>query len=170
MLEFKAWPKIPRLCNERYTFTEKIDGTNAAIIIGSDGSIGCQSRSRIITLDEDNFGFARWVQTNREELMGLGIGHHYGEWWGAGINRGYDVSDKRFSLFNVGRWDRDNIPTCCNVVPTIAANTEEVGTVYDALYQLAAGGSLAAPGYMRPEGIIIYSHAAKSYHKILLDK
>jgi len=30
---FKAWPKIPRLENEIFHITEKIDGTNACIVI-----------------------------------------------------------------------------------------------------------------------------------------
>mgnify|MGYP003350386674 CR=1 FL=1 len=36
-IEFKAWDKIPRLENEKYFITEKIDGTNAQICIGEDG-------------------------------------------------------------------------------------------------------------------------------------
>ena len=52
------------------------------------------------------FGFARWVETNRERLITLlGPGLHFGEWWGSGIQRGYGLTkgDKRFSLFNVER-------------------------------------------------------------------
>ena len=111
---FKAWPKIPRLENEVYHITEKIDGTNGAIIIQDcaveDGKIlarvsgfyiWAQSRTRLITPENDNFGFAAWVKANAEQLINdLGEGYHYGEWWGQGINRGYGLDHKRFSLFN----------------------------------------------------------------------
>lgn len=61
MIEFKEFPKIARL-NREVIVTEKIDGTNAAVVIGEDGAtIGAQSRSKLITVDDDNFGFARWV-------------------------------------------------------------------------------------------------------------
>src|SRR5882762_4949927 len=51
-----------------------------------------QSRKRIITPEQDNFGFARWVYDNAETLVhDLGEGLHFGEWWGSGIQRGYGL-------------------------------------------------------------------------------
>src|SRR5512139_3329369 len=97
-IEFKAWPKIPRIENEKVSFTEKLDGTNACIIIDEEGNFACQSRTRIITPEDDNFGFSRWAYENKDELMKLGEGHHFGEWWGNGIQRGYGLTEKRFSL------------------------------------------------------------------------
>ena len=46
---FKKWPKIPRLENEVYYITEKIDGTNACIIIDYSGEIkvGCLYKDNI---------------------------------------------------------------------------------------------------------------------------
>ena len=35
----------------------------------------------------DNFGFAKWVRANGEELIRLGEGIHYGEWYGLDIIR-----------------------------------------------------------------------------------
>src|SRR5690349_11912868 len=99
-MEFEAFNKIARL-SRNCTITEKIDGTNACIAISDDGKdffIG--SRSRWITPEDDNFGFARWATEHREELLLLGPGRHWGEWWGAGIQRRYGVPEKRFSLFN----------------------------------------------------------------------
>lgn len=87
------------------------------------------SRSRFITPEDDNFGFARWAQAHAEELLPLGPGRHFGEWWGSGIQRGYGLTkgEKRFSLFAVHRWadDRDRVkfpadrPACCGVVPVL---------------------------------------------------
>jgi hypothetical protein len=167
MIEFVPWPKIPRLGNEKYTFTEKIDGTNASIVIDEEGNFGCQSRSRLITPDDDNYGFARWAFEHKDELMQLGPGHHYGEWWGLGIGRGYDLQEKRFSLFNAQRWNPDNPnkPACCHVVPVIAENRLE-----DAILQLTTHGSLAAPGFMRVEGVMVFNHIARAYYKVVLDK
>ena len=165
-LEFKAWPKIPRLSNEKYFITEKIDGTNAAVIITADGKIGAQSRNRLITPDDDNYGFAKWVQDNKEELLTMGKGHHYGEWWGLGIQRGYNQDRKRFSLFNTARWNPDNPnkPTCCDVVPTLATTMEE------SLAILQTTGSQAAPGFAKVEGIVVYCYQTKAYYKVILDK
>ena len=165
-IEFKEWGKIPRLNNEKQFITEKIDGTNACIVIDEEGNFGCQSRTRLITPEDDNFGFARWAYENKDELMKLGAGHHFGEWWGAGIQRNYGISDKRFSLFNTHRWLKPDavLPNCVHVVPTID------GTINEAIELLKTNGSLAAPGFMRVEGIIVYNSLTKSYYKVILDK
>ena len=121
-VHFVKFPKIPRL-NRDIVITEKIDGTNAAIQItphnvealeyGSNhpddfGFVIAQSRTRIITPDNDNAGFARWVEDNMGPLREvLGPGVHYGEWWGQGIQRGYKQTRKWFSLFNYNRWSND---------------------------------------------------------------
>src|ERR1044072_4291110 len=101
--EFTPFPKIGRL-DKDMVVTEKIDGTNAAIVITEDGVIYAQSRKQFITPDKDNAGFANWVQEHELELEALGPGVHFGEWWGSGIQRGYGLDHKRFSLFNTGRW------------------------------------------------------------------
>ena len=165
-IEFKAWPKIPRLENEKYFITEKIDGTNACIIIDEEGNFGCQSRSKLITPEDDNYGFARWAHANKEDLMKLGPGHHYGEWWGQGIQRTYGLDEKRFSLFNTARWNPNNPnkPDCCHVVPIIG------GTVEEALNKLKTEGSQAAPGFMRVEGVVVFSYLAQSLYKVIIDK
>src|SRR3954470_23577103 len=116
--EFQGWPKIPRWQNETYVITEKIDGTNGCIIITEYGDVFAQSRSKI--LDETkagyNFGFCKWVMGNKDDLLVLDVGYHYGEWWGDGIQRNYGLKEKRFSLFNVWlpEW-----PECVSKVPVI---------------------------------------------------
>ena len=116
---------------------------------------------------------ALWLQPlrnladeHREELLTLGPGHHFGEWWGAGIQRRYGLTEKRFSLFNVSRWNEQTPPPlCCNWVPTLYVgefNTEHIAAV---LAELVKTGSAAAPGFMNPEGIVIYHTAAKHCFK-----
>jgi hypothetical protein len=168
--DFVEFPKIHRF-NRNIIVSEKIDGTNAQIHISDDGlTMRAGSRNRWVTPENDNYGFARWVEENREELLKLGPGHHYGEWWGAGIQRRYDQDRKRFSLFNVSRWTDDKRPACCDVVPTLFLGTM-CGFDADAiLSQLATEGSKAAPGFMKPEGIVIFHSMSQALFKMTLDK
>jgi hypothetical protein len=115
--EFVPFPKMARLSRE-IIITEKLDGTNAQVFIGEDGLIRAGSRTRWITPEDDNYGFARWVHNHADELRGLGPGRHFGEWWGQGIQRNYSLTEKRFSLFNVSRWGEER-PACCHVVPVL---------------------------------------------------
>lgn len=165
---FEPFPKIPRLKRE-CVVTEKIDGTNAQIIITESGELFAGSRNRLITVGDDNYGFARWVQDNREELLKLGQGRHFGEWWGAGIQRGYGLEkgDRRFSLFNADRWaDESTRPSCCGVVPILYRGVFNSNQIDDCITALNAG-SVAAPGFMHPEGVIVWLSAARSYFKIM---
>jgi hypothetical protein len=209
--EFRPFPKMARLSRECYV-TEKIDGTNASIfiepkpVIGSDISkvtaitddflIYAGSRTRWITPQDDNFGFAQWVKEHATELVALGAGHHFGEWWGSGIQRNYGFKngERFFSLFNAGRWvehDRptyaipnDNptappkfnqkAPSCCKVVPVIDRclfddTYDDVPVADYALRFLEKYGSVAAAGFMRPEGVVVYHVAAGIGFKKTLD-
>lgn len=179
-MEFQGFPKIARLQRE-VIVTEKIDGTNGQIYI--DESIFLVgSRSRWITPEDDNFGFARWAYEHKEELIaGLGNGQHFGEWWGSGIQRGYGLpkGEKRFSLFNAIRWAyhgaglsripcgdpriekyQQHAPECCHIVPILYQGKFCTDRIDDCLIDLHKGGSIASPGFNRPEGIIIFHTAS----------
>ncbi|NOS67037.1 MAG: RNA ligase family protein [Candidatus Peribacteraceae bacterium] len=163
--------------------TEKLDGTNAQILIDETGTkMTIGSRNRIITPEDDNYGFARWCKDNEAELLKLGPGRHFGEWWGAGIQRRYSVAEKRFSLFNVGRWKslltpsipgvfEGNVdggiagPLCCYVVPTLYEGPFNMALIDAALAQLKEHGSVAAPGFLDPEGIVILHKASGTLFK-----
>ena len=160
-IEFTPFPKMARLSRE-CIITEKIDGTNASIFISDDGNVFAASRTRWITPEDDNFGFDRWVQGNKDELLKLGPGHHFGEWWGNGIQRGYGLKEKRFSLFNTTRWWNDlERPSCCHVVPELYRGIFSANSVEDSISMLMHNGSQASPGFMDPEGIVVYHVAAK---------
>lgn len=193
---FEEFPKIARLARN-CVMTEKIDGTNAQVFIsssplfdpalslartlgiGADVRMYAGSRSRFITPEADNFGFAAWVKTNAKHLWALGEGRHYGEWWGSGIQRGYGLTkgDKRFSLFNTARWsdDRDrekypqDRPACCSVVPVLYTGEFLTSTADQLIARLRERGSVAAPGYMKPEGIVIWHEAARMLFKKTLE-
>ena len=175
--EFIKFPKIPRL-NREVIITEKIDGTNAQVIITPDGRIGAGSRKRWLTVEHDNYGFCAWVREHEKELLQLGPGRHFGEWWGQGIQRGYGLDHKRFSLFNVGRWrkpvietfpdGRCDVPECCHVVPCLAVYSK-FWEPTQLLKTLRDQGSHAAPGFMNPEGIVIFHTASGQLFKVTLE-
>jgi len=165
MIEYRPFNKIARLSREMI-ITEKIDGTNSCIYIGEDGEFLTGSRTRWITMDSDNAGFARWANTHKDELMLLGAGYHFGEWWGQGIQRGYGLKEKRFSLFNVSKWSDDLIrPHCCNVVPVLYRGMFDTVSIETVLEHLRINGSYAEPGYMNPEGIVIFHVASGQLFK-----
>lgn len=179
-LEFMEFPKMARLSRE-IIVTEKIDGTNAQILITEEGELFVGSRTRWITPEDDNFGFAKWVHENKETIMQLGKGRHFGEWWGSGIQRGYGLQkgEKRFSLFNVGRWAlygtepkqiltadprvvkiQDVLPEGIGLVPELYRGDFDTDVIKYVLRQLELKGSIASPNFMNPEGIVIFHTAA----------
>lgn len=163
MTEFQEFSKIPRLLKLPMVLTEKIDGTNAQIYIPGPGEEGYDdgktilagSRNRWVTPGNDNFGFARWVEERKSELLALGPGRHFGEWWGHGIQRGYGLKEKRFSLFNVSKWSSSR-PECCGVVPVLYNGPFSQSNIERVKEELLKDGSRASPGFMKPEGVIIY--------------
>lgn len=198
MLEFVKWPSIARLHRDTI-ISEKIDGTNSAVVITrlEDGevlpdnavaeikdesqpfdtyfAIGAQSRTRLITVKDDNFGFARWVRDNAEALFHLlGEGTHFGEWWGSGIQRGYGLpkGERRFSLFNTPRWRDTEFPEGLGVymVPELYIGDFNTQTISDVLVDLKENGSVASPGFSNPEGVVIYHTASRSAYKSTFDE
>ena len=170
MIEFKPFPKIARL-NREIVVTEKLDGTNALIHFEDDGTMYVGSRTRWITPADDNYGFARWAEGNKSELEKLGPGSHFGEWWGGGIQRGYGLKEKRFSLFNTSKWGDGAVrPACCHVVPVLYQGAMREDAISAALNDLRTNGSVAVPGFMKPEGIVIFHTAAGIMMKVTCEK
>jgi hypothetical protein len=123
-MNFISWPKIvsfynirkfaveyPEMLNNKnsviYRSKVKLHGTNAAIQILSN-EIGIQSREKMITPQNDNAGFATWVDKNKtswgsiaEPLKEYIV---FGEWCGPGINKGcaiHSISNKIFAVFAI---------------------------------------------------------------------
>lgn len=171
--EFVAFGKIPRL-NRDIIITEKIDGTNGQILVTDDGQVFAGSRNRYATPGKgtDNHGFAQWVQDNQEALRDLlGPGRHFGEWWGQGIARNYGLKEKRFSLFNTTRWGGIEVRSnrLLYTVPGLYQGPFDPEAITTALQQLKDEGSIAAPGFRRPEGIVVFHEAANQLFKVLLE-
>lgn len=168
-MEFTGFRKIPRLSRE-CVITEKVDGTNASICITEDGKFLIGSRTRWITPEDDNMGFAKWAMQNKEELMKLGVGHHFGEWFGRKIQRTYGLTEKRFYLFNTGKWNNENKPLCCGIVPVLYQGEFSTLQAEICIKKLEIHGSVAVPGFMKPEGIVIYHTAGNLYFKKTIEK
>lgn len=114
----------------------------------------------------DNYAFAHWAKVNHQQLRSLGEGQHFGEWYGAGIGRGYGMTDKKFKLFNSARWNdlNPNRPKCCGVVDVLPFTDPN-----EAMESLFENGSEITNDFgnrfPNPEGIIVYHPGSRSYFK-----
>jgi hypothetical protein len=176
-MDFERFSSLTRF-SQGWTITEKLDGTNAqvawrpkadyqsepgAALTEHEGYyLFAGSRNRWLSLDKDNMGFARFVSHNVSELFKLGEGRHFGEWYGSGIKRGYGLTggEKRFALFNSLRWkDNPDRPQCCEVVHTFIQDeylNNPDGAAQGIMTMLKENGSYHAPGFMDPEGIVMF--------------
>jgi hypothetical protein len=208
VIEFTPWPKTPRLFKDSMVITEKIDGTNSAIgvvegwyeapepfgrdyvtwaeVEGKPYTVYAQSRNRLIAPNlvtgkkgSDNYAFAEWVWANHHDLARvLGAGLHFGEWWGAGIGRGYSRTDRSFSLFNTSRWRHLEIPEAresikppkeLSVVPVLWVSTLDTQQVKHTLQELRDLGSKAKPGFMDPEGVCVFIPSSQQIYKVTFE-
>lgn len=189
---FEPFPKLARL-KRGCVVTEKIDGTNAQVLIVNPETLEdaaydwvCQnkpladvvsdthsslyvyagSRTRMITPGSatDNYGFAAWVQENASELAKLGEGRHFGEWYGRGIQRGYGLDERRFALFNTAR-PKESLPACVEQVPVLSTADFSTENIDAHMRILKVKGSAAVPGFMAPEGIVVYHTASRTSFK-----
>ena len=109
-----------------FTASEKIHGTNAAVCYSKPTDLYAQSRERIISVENDNAGFAKFVvekyTTLKSIIIDLSKEHNidldtniislYGEWAGGSIQKnsaltGYDKAFILFQYFKVTAIDSD---------------------------------------------------------------
>jgi hypothetical protein len=182
-MEFKSFEKISKFTGIAMTITQKIHGTNAqiriydvtdnrtmndAVLVGDRWfKVQASSRTRDIFVGDDNFGFARYVFDNKQEIVEkLGVGTHYGEWAGPGINSGEGLSEKKFVIFNHYRYPAERpLPPQMVVVPVLYHGPYDERIVAEAMMSLKIEGTRLSPGFMRPEGIVI-EVAGKKYKKV----
>jgi len=97
--------------------TVKLHGTNAGVCFNTNGGIWAQSRTNIITVDNDNAGFAFFVDSHIEDFKALLLEvvnkldlncaentvSIYGEWCGGNIQKGVAITnlEKSFFIFGV---------------------------------------------------------------------
>ncbi len=180
-MEFKAFEKINRLNKVEMQITQKIHGTNAQVFIierqsnlvlindveqvdpsvvqvdGKYYELRCGSRTRWIYPGDDNYGFAAFVYQHKEEFIRkLGVGQHFGEWAGLGINSGEGLSEKIFVLFDFWKYPPEReLPPGCVVVPVLYKGPFDIQKIEEVMNDLKTNGSKLSPGFMRPEGVVI---------------
>lgn len=141
-MSFFAWPEISLFHNLRkyiksapellgqtgskvtYKCKIKLHGTNAAIQICGDGTVLAQSRTSIIEPTNDNCGFARWVESQKDEWTKIHSNTPidiivFGEWCGPGIQKGVAVSEipkKIFAVFAIVLKTGDDVTFVCEPV------------------------------------------------------
>lgn len=160
MSEFIKFPKMERLEKGLYCIiTEKIHGSHAQILIDKEGKVIAGSRTRWLTPGKmtDNYGFAQWVIDNSCEIAEkLGPGRHYGEFYGQGINSGYNLKEKRLVLFNHRSFPANRpLPKGVDVIPVLYMGPYSDETLARIKETLTRQGSALSPGFMKPEGVVI---------------
>lgn len=170
---FTPMESIPRRSKD-IVITEKIDWTNASVIVDEFGNVSAGSKNRIISIDNDNYWFARWVDQNKEQLKLLGEWCHRWEWRWQGIQDWYTMDRKIFSLFAVHRWGDGMLrPVCCDVVPILYSWENRPWVIQETMEALLSTGSVAAKKYgvsfYKPEGVVIYHTASKQLYKKTFD-
>lgn len=103
----------------------KIDGSNGSVMLTPEGKIAAQSRTKIITPQDDNAGFAKWVNDNIDYFRALDFRSHdadnkqketvtiFGEWAGSKIQKRTSISKidrKIFAVFAI-QYNQDNKET-----------------------------------------------------------
>jgi hypothetical protein len=99
----------------------KAHGTNASVAceFPKYNEFWAQSRERILTIDDDNYGWAKYAQQHKETFINLltSAAHHkvdynlthysiFGEWCGQGVQKGVGISNvpKMFIIFGIVAW------------------------------------------------------------------
>jgi hypothetical protein len=102
-----AYPHLAPNGPVTYRGKVKLHGTNAGVRLDN-GEIAAQSRTQLISVGNDNAGFAAWVLTNEEYFRGLESLRNnatiFGEWCGPGIMKGTAINQipkKIFAVFAV---------------------------------------------------------------------
>lgn len=179
--QYVDFNKIARL-RRLMTCSEKLDGTNVKIEVDRRGNINVGGHNGPLTIEQDPYGFAKFVHAHTEELRTLGPGRHFGEWWGPGIGkRKYPIPERRLSLFNVHIFTEHGtepklvsavtgrmqtvLPPCCGLVPVLYEGVFDTGVIDSVVDRLREHGSVAVPGFRRPEGVIVFHAAANMYFK-----
>lgn len=98
----KMFAALPELTDDAATYRAKVKlhGTNGGVQVNSAGTISVSSRSSLISVKNDNAGFARWVDSVDPELWRRNSPDVpntefviYGEWCGPGVQKGVAINE-----------------------------------------------------------------------------
>ena len=139
--------RLAKMPTVLFTGTVKLHGTNASICY--DGTnLWAQSKENILTLEKDNYGFAFFVESNKDYLTGVLQGYLdedktidticvYGEWAGKGIQKNVAISqlEKKLYIFGIKYkykniedhvWDKEP-----DLKLHMISNNERILSIYD---------------------------------------
>ena len=96
---------IPPIVN--YQPKIKLHGTNGGVQITPDGEVLPQGRRSLLSIQDDNAGFAKWVKSEEpffKSVRGIHPLTIFGEWCGPGIQKGTAINQipkKIFAIFAI---------------------------------------------------------------------
>jgi len=113
--------------------TVKLHGTNSSVVFGTNDEYYVQSRTRVISVESDNAGFAAFIHgVDRSMQRGVAINQlpHplgdffgenvvvYGEWCGGNIQKGVAINQlpKMFVVFGYRRLNEDDESKFCQLL------------------------------------------------------
>lgn len=159
-MDFQSFMEIENVSKILFSITQKLHGSNAQIYVYQSGGgnldLMCGSRTRWVTPEDDNYGFAAFVHKHKDEfIQRLGEGRHYGEWIGPGIGSGEGLKEKTFALFAWWRFKGAALPPRTVTVPVLYDGPVDIAQIDVCMDRLRAEGSQLVPGFMKPEGIVV---------------
>ena len=180
MNNYPSFPSIERVENVYIVISEKIDGTNGLIelcgipeqMYPNECPIKFGSRNRYISIEDDNYGFANFFtphidkiliaikhikEESESEIDKVCIQRIYGEWFGQGIQRTYNLKERffmPFSTFYAEKMIEAGVPNIIKPYIFYAGKENEAPMFLETL--LKDKGSYLIPGYMHPEGLVYH--------------
>lgn len=154
-------PEFEYLADNKWTFTEKVDGTNMRVI-WNDGNLEFRGKSDnadffpgVIELLSELFTYDK-MYANEYSGVNFTI---YGEAFGAGINKGGGYGpNKRFIMFDVmveGKWlPRHEVFNVAAQLGVDAVPIVGTGTLQDGIDLVKGEGYDSYLGNMKAEGVV----------------
>jgi hypothetical protein len=65
---------------------------------------------------------------------------------------------------------QERLPECCHLVPVLYRGVFDTARVDEALNDLRVNGSRAAPGFAKPEGVVVFHTASNACFKATIEK
>jgi len=167
----KATNKYPHLCGESSVVTYrakiKLHGTNSAVQITNEG-FHAQSRTRIITPEKDNLGFAFWVYQNEEYWQKILDKHGemviFGEWMGPGVQKGMATNQiewKAFAVFAI----QINLPDAVDEHDNTLPKTKFIAEPEDIQDIIDERGDIAILGWYFDDLVVDWAADAEELQK-----
>lgn len=135
----------------KFRGSEKLHGSNAAMVYLNEGTTYFQSRERILTIESDNAGFYMWGERSKADLLktvdeakSLLMAETpelanlpiilFGEWCGGSIQKGVALNHlpKQFVIFNITVVSgKQYVEFTEDQIKSVVQRTDEIRCIYD---------------------------------------